>query len=216
VRRQYCVRRRGGCNKNRVSVVNERIMAERPVPAVPTPASLHAASLSYLARYAATEAGLRAVLERRIDRWARSVTGDRDAVAGTVAALKQEARQIAARLAASGLVNDAEYAQSRAAGLLRSGRSRRAVTARLAAKGVSGDLARAALPDDPDAELNAALVLARKRRIGPFRRGDAPDMAGKRREMAMLARAGFPQPVASKALTMTAEEAEARILAFRQ
>lgn len=191
-------------------------MAERPVPAVPTPASLHAAALSYLARYAATEAGLRAVLERRIDRWARSVTGDRDAVAGTVAALKQEARQIAARLAASGLVNDAEYAQSRAAGLLRSGRSRRAVTARLAAKGVSGDLARAALPEDPDAELNAALVLARKRRIGPFRRGDAPDMAGKRREMAMLARAGFPQPVASKALTMTAEEAEARILAFRQ
>lgn len=191
-------------------------MAERPVPAVPTPASLHAAALSYLARFAATEAGLRAVLERRIDRWARSVTGDRDAVAGTVAALKQEARQIAARLAASGLVNDAEYAQSRAAGLLRSGRSRRAVTARLAAKGVSGDLARAALPEDPDAELNAALVLARKRRIGPFRRGDAPDMAGKRREMAMLARAGFPQPVASKALTMTAEEAEARILAFRQ
>ena len=191
-------------------------MAERPIPAVPTPASLHEAALNYLARFAATEAGLRTVLGRRIDRWARTTPEDRDAVATRTESLKQEARQIAARLVASGLVNDAEYAQSRAPGLLRSGRSRRAVTARLAAKGVSGDLARAALPEDPDAELDAALVLARKRRIGPFRRGEAPDLAGKRREMAMLARAGFPQPGAAKALTMGADEAEARILAFRR
>ena len=191
-------------------------MAERPIPAVPTPASLHEAALNYLARFAATEAGLRTVLGRRIDRWARATPEDRDAVATRTESLKQEARQIAARLVASGLVNDAEYAQSRAPGLLRSGRSRRAVTARLAAKGVSGDLARAALPEDPDAELDAALVLARKRRIGPFRRGEAPDLAGKRREMAMLARAGFPQPVAAKALAMGADEAEARILAFRR
>ena len=187
-------------------------MAERSTPSAPTPASLHAAALSYLARFAATEAGLRAVLDRRIDRWARTATDQQEAVAP----LKQEARQIATRLTASGLVNDAEYAQHRAAGLLRAGRSRRAITARLAAKGVSEDLARAALPDDPEAELDAALVLARKRRIGPFRRGDAPDLAGKRRELAVLARAGFPQPVAAKALTMAAEEAEARVLAFRQ
>jgi regulatory protein len=189
-------------------------MVDRPVPAAPTPVSLHEAALSYLARFAATEAGLRAVLNRRIDRWARAAACEDTAT--RAGSLKQEARQIAARLAASGLVNDAEYAQSRATGLLRAGRSRRAVTARLAAKGVGGELVRAALPDDPDAELNAALVLARKRRIGPFRRGDMPDPAGKRRELAMLARAGFPQPVAAKALAMGAEEAEARILAFRQ
>ena len=191
-------------------------MVERPVPPVPSPASLHASALSYLARFAATEAGLRAVLERRIDRWMRATTEDRDGLAARAASLKQEARAIAARMVASGLINDAEYAQFRAAGLLRSGRSRQAITARLAAKGVSADLTRAALPDDPDAELDAALVLARKRRIGPFRRGEVPDVAGKRREMAMLARAGFPQPVASKALAMPVEEAEARILAFRR
>ena len=191
-------------------------MAERPIPAVPTPASLYEAALNYLARFAATEAGLRAVLGRRIDRWASATTDDREAVAGTAASLKQDARAITARLVASGLVNDAAYAQSRAAGLLRSGRSRRAATARLVAKGVDGDLVKAALPDDPDAELDAALVLARKRRIGPFRRGDAPDPAGKRRELAMLARAGFPQPVAARALAMGAEEAEGRIIAFRR
>ena len=189
-------------------------MAERQIPAVPTPASLHEAALNYLARFAATEAGLRAVLNRRIDRWARA-TAEADP-APRVAALKQDARQIAARLVASGLIDDAAFALSRATGLLRAGRSRRAVAAKLVEKGVGGELARAALPDDPDAELNAALVLARKRRIGPFRRGDTPDPAGKRRELAVLARAGFPQPVAARALAMGAEEAEARIFAFRQ
>lgn len=190
-----------------------------PVPSTPTAATLqlHEAALRYLARFAATEAGLRAVLERRIDRWARAVeTGDRDDLAAKVEAFKREAREIAARLVASGLVNDAEYAQSRAAGLMRSGRSSRAVAARLAAKGIGAELARAALPDDPDSELGAALVLARKRRIGPFRRGEAPDLAGRRREMAMLARAGFPQPIAAQALAMELEEAEERIAAFRQ
>lgn len=187
-------------------------MAERPVPTQPTPASLHEAALRYLARYAATEAGLRAVLNRRIDRWARATAADGE----TVASLKQEARQIAARFAASGLVNDAEFAQSRAGGMLRSGRSRRQVSARLAAKGVSGELVQTALPDDPEVELNAALVLARKRRIGPFRPGDPPDLAGRRRELAVLARAGFPQRVAATALGMRLDEAEARIIAFRR
>jgi regulatory protein len=192
------------------------VMSARPIPAVPTHASLHEAALNYLARFAATEAGVRRVLERRIDRWARAATEDADSVAARTASLKQEARAIAARLVAAGLVNDAEYAQSRAAGLLRSGRSRRAVAVRLAAKGVAEDLARAVLPDDPDSDLAAALVLARKRRIGPFRRGDSPDMAGKRRELAILARAGFPQAVAARALALTESEAEARILSFRR
>jgi regulatory protein len=188
-----------------------------PVPATPTAATLHEAALHYLARYAATEAGLRAVLERRIDRWARATaTEDRDGLTTQVGTLKQEARQIAARLVAAGLVDDAVYARTRAAGLMRSGRSRRAIGARLAAKGVTAEVARSAMLDDPDSELDAALVLARKRRIGPFRRGDTPDLAGKRREIAMLARAGFPQPVAARALAMETDEAETRIAAFRR
>ena len=58
---------------------------------------------------------------------------------------------------------------------------------------------------DDESELAAALVLARRRRIGPFRSGDAPDLAGQRRELAVLARAGFPQDVARRALAMAAD-----------
>ncbi len=187
-------------------------MSDLPAPPTPTPASLHEAALNYLARYAATEAGLRTVLNRRIDRWARATR----AASEDVAALKQHARTVAARCVSLGLVNDADYAQSRVSGLLRAGRSRRAVSARLAAKGVAESLVRDALPDDPEAELDAALVLARKRRIGPFRRAEDADPAEKRRELAMLARAGFPQAVAARALGMNTMEAEARILAFRR
>jgi regulatory protein len=187
-------------------------VSDRPTPPTPTPASLHEAALNYLARFAATEAGLRTVLNRRIDRWARATAAEAD----HIATLKQHARAEAARCVSLGLVNDADYALSRVAGLLRAGRSRRAVSARLAAKGVAESLVRDALPDDPDAELDAALVLARKRRIGPFRRTEDPDPLARRRELAMLARAGFPQAVAARALAMNAEEAEARILAFRR
>ena len=190
-------------------------MPDRPPQARPTPLTLREAALRHLARYTATEAGLRAVLDRRIDRWARA-TEDREDLSSSVAALKQDARQIAASLVTSGLIDDGAYAETRASGLLRAGRSRRAVAARLAAKGVGAEVAQAALPDDPEAELAAALVLARKRRLGPFRRGESPDPAGKRRELAVLARAGFPQPVAARALGMAAEEAEDRITAFRR
>ena len=183
----------------------------------PTAATLHEAALNYLARYAATEAGLRAVLNRRIDGWARSTASDdRDDLASRVTTLKQDVRAVAAQLVAMGLVNDTAFAEQHAASLIRSGRSRRAITARLAAKGVDPDIARATIPDDPDTELAAALVLTRKRRIGPFRRCNQPDQAGQRREMAMLARAGFPRQIVQQALAMDGDEAEARIAAFRQ
>jgi len=146
----------------------------------PDAASLHDAALNYLARYAATEVGLRRVLERRVERWARMASGsgaDRDAVATQSAAAKQLVREVVSRLVAAAAVNDVTFAQSRSRSLVRAGRSRRAVVAHLAAKGVDSEAARAALPEDAESELAAALVLARRRRIGPFRQGPEVDPA---------------------------------------
>ena len=158
------------------------------------------------------------MLERRVDRWARMTAGtvDRDALAAQVEQGKRVAREVAARLAAAGAVNDAIFAESRARSLARSGRSRQAVTAHLIAKGVDAAAARAALSADEENELAAALVLARRKRIGPFRLGEPPDQAARQRELAVLARAGFPQPLARKALAMQADEAEARINELRR
>jgi regulatory protein len=187
-------------------------MAKDPESPPPDAGSLYQAALSYLARYAATEAGLRRVLERRIDAWARSVT-DRDLVADHVRAARQAARDVVARLAASGAVSDAAFAESRARSLVNAGRSRRAIAARLAAKGVDSDLAQAVLPEDADNELASAFVLARKRRIGPFRTKDDAD---RQREFGILARAGFPRAVAERALDADPVEAEEAIRRLRQ
>ncbi len=175
---------------------------------------MHEAALTYLARFAATEAGLTRVLDRRIERWRQSLP-DPEAAAEQVAAARAAARNVVRRLAAAGVLNDTAYAESKARGLLRAGVSRRAAAARLMAKGVATAQARAALPDDPDVELGAALVLTRKRRIGPFRTTQA-DAPARQRELAMLARAGFSRDTALRALSMDIEEAETRITDLRR
>jgi len=194
------------------------MVASRFAGPAPGAAELHDAALDYLGRYAATEVGLRRMLERRVDRWARraTATADTEGVTRAAAAARSIAREVVARLVAAGAVNDAAYAESRARSLIRSGRSRRATAAQLGAKGVDPAIARAALPDDDASELAAALVLARKRRIGPFRTGAPPDDAGRRRELGMLARAGFPQSVARRALAMDLGQAEALVNLLRR
>ena len=167
--------------------------------------------MRYLARYAATEAGLLRVLERRVSRWAYAATAEPEHAAQA----KQAARAVVARLVAAGAIDDAAFAAIRARTLTRAGRSRRAVLAHLTAKGVPGALTDA-VPEDPEAEFDAALAYARRRRMGPFRPAtDAPpDLRMK--ELARLARAGFPQDIASRALDMDPHDAEARLLASRQ
>jgi regulatory protein len=184
----------------------------------PDAARLREAALAHLARFAATEAGLRHVLERRIDRWARAAEAEgqpRDAIAPAAAAARAAAAEIARALVAAGAVDDAGFAESRARRLARAGRSRRAIGAHLAAKGIDAVTAEAALPDDPEAELDAALAQCRRRRIGPFARGPE-DAAARLKGLAALARGGFPRAIAERALDMDAEEAEARLLARRQ
>lgn len=185
----------------------------------PDAATLHDAALTYLARYAATEASLRRMLGRRVDRWKHQAErGGLDPEVGAAEAAKARdaVRDVVARLVAAGAVNDASYAESRARSLVRAGRSRRAVAAYLASKGVHPDTVATAMPASEASELAAALVLARKRRIGPFRTGAMPEEAGRRRELGMLARAGFPQSVARQALAMEWDQAEALVNELRR
>ncbi len=195
-----------------------RRRAPGPPGPAPTRARLHDAALAHLARFAATEAGLVRVLDRRIDRWARAagIEGalDADAIAAAQQASRQAAREVVRALVQSGVVDDASFAGARARRLPRAGRSRLAVSAHLAAKGVPQALAQAALPD-PESELAAALAYARRRRLGPFRIGAADDDA-RRRELGALARAGFPQPVAQQALRMDLKDAEALVTRLKQ
>lgn len=192
----------------------------RPAPASPPPdaRALHEAALAYLARFAATRAGLRRVLERRVARWARAADAEHGAEYAAEGARNAGAAidSVVARLAEAGAVDDAAFAAARARRLTRAGKSRIAAAAHLAAKGVDAATAAAALGTDPEAELTAALTLAARRRIGPFRMGAPPDAAGRLRELGVLARAGFPRDIAERALQFDPAAAKALVEALRR
>ena len=184
--------------------------ARRPVPTAET---LSAAALRYLARFAATEAGLLRLLDRHIARWSAEQE-DQEFATQQVQASRAAARDVVARLAASGAVSDSTFAEARARSLARAGRSRRAIVSHLAQRGVSQLLVAAVSPGDSSSELAAALIHARRRRVGPFGAGETTPEAA-RRTLASFARAGFSQDVARTALGLTRDEAETRIADFR-
>ena len=190
--------------------------APRPAGHPPSAARLAEAAAAHLARFAATEAGLKRVLARRIDRWARAAEAEgQPDVAYRAVEAKSAIAEVAQRLVAGGAVDDAAFAESRARRLLRTGRSRRATLAHLREKGVDATTAAAALPEGEAVEITAALAFCRRRRIGPFGPPEPPPEA-RLKALAALARAGFGRDVAGRALRMAPEEAEVRLIAARQ
>jgi regulatory protein len=197
--------------------------APRPAGPAPTEAALREAALAHLARFAATEVGLKRVLQRKVDRWARRAEGEGtppEVVAPQAAAARAAAAVVAKAMVTAGAVDDAAFAASRARRLARGGRSRRAIAAHLGAKGVAQETAAAVLPG-AETELDAALAQCRRRRIGPFAREAPPEdplatRAARMKALAALARAGFGREVAEAALGMDPAEAEERLIALRQ
>ncbi len=164
-------------------------------PKKATPEYLEKAALHYLERYASSAENLRRVLLRKVQRSARAHGTDPDEGAAAVEAVVR-------RYLDSGLLDDRAYAEGRAVSLHRAGHSLPAIRLRLAQKGVDPDTAEAALArlreEAADPELAAALRYARKRRLGPYRRGARPD--NRERDLAALARKGFAPEVARRVI----------------
>jgi regulatory protein len=188
----------------------------QPAPGPPPDAGrLYEAALNHLARYAATETGLRRVLMRRIDRWAR-LQADPEAAVPLIEAARNAIGDVIARLVKAGALSDPDFAATKAKTLTRAGLSTRSVQARLIAKGIAPELAREASASDADTELAAALVLVRKRRIGPYRVTEDPDAATRLKELGLLARAGFSRDIAEQALNASRDDADSRISDLRR
>ncbi|MBV8548356.1 MAG: RecX family transcriptional regulator [Alphaproteobacteria bacterium] len=184
----------------------------RPAPL--TEEKLKQAALDYLARYAASESTLRKTLERRI---LRQSMLDKDFAANTT--LQQQLRQVIDSVITAhkraGNLNDAAFAETKIAGMRRSGTSKRRIEQKLAHKGVAKQTVAKALQgfdsdqmgDTGDAELQAARTFARKKRLGSFRtqtQNDEGDKEERRqreaKDIAALARAGFSYDTAKRAL----------------
>lgn len=169
-------------------------MSERPRRKPVTPAYLDRAAVHYLDRYASSADNLARILTRKVRRRLEPGEPVSDEVAGWIAAT-------VARAIRSGLVDDASYAATRVASLMRRGSSTRAIRAKLAAKGVPGEAAATAIRDGEPDDLALARRFAERRRLGPWRR--IPDPALRDRDLAALCRAGFPYRIAAAALDGT-------------
>jgi regulatory protein len=161
----------------------------KPPPPV-TPAYLERAALHYLERYSASVAMLRQTLKRRVDKRCRLRGEDAGAFAEAIEAT-------VARAVGAGLVDDARFTAGRLAALRRRGASARALSAKLAAKGVSREQVASAMENEREAadegvdlEEEAARAYARRRRLGPWRRPGTRE-AHRDRDLAAMARAGF-------------------------
>ncbi|SNB70534.1 regulatory protein [Arboricoccus pini] len=165
----------------------------------PSEETLQAHAVRYLGRYAASRAHLLAILRRRAEKRSRleGFELDRDL-------LDQRAERVLARLTELGLLDDAAYAAARARSLARRGRSPGHIALALRQRGLgraeieSGLASLAAEDEDP--ALSSARVLARRKRLGPYR-PEAERAAWHARDLARLMRAGFDYGTARLALS---------------
>ncbi|QQR69391.1 MAG: RecX family transcriptional regulator [Alphaproteobacteria bacterium] len=175
-----------------------------------TPERLRASALAYLARYSSSQEGLRRVLSRRVQR-AQRLGGEVDAAQASA-----WIEAIIGDVVRLGYVDDATFARGRIRALRARGRSRSMIEMDLTSvKGLAPDMVRDMLEtmeheegqDANQAEEMAARALIRRRRLGPFRPPDQRH-AYLRRDLATLARAGFPLSLARHVLDLSPEDVE--------
>lgn len=155
-------------------------------------ARLEKAAFDYLGRYMASTETLRRVLERRVLKATRNGPVDQDEAQTMIDKIIVKCQRL-------GLVDDRRFAETRAASLARRGDSPRAILAKLAQKGIDGEIARLALAklraeSETDLTLTSAVRLAERRRLGPYRLRDREHHRD--RDLAALARAGYGLAVA--------------------
>lgn len=168
---------------------------------------LRRSGYAYLNRYAASTAHFSSVMTRKLDRWAGEGLFDRETT--DVARLVAD---LVAEFAEFGLIDDAAFAEGRAASMRRKGGSRLKIVYGLRAKGIDAAMAGAAIAASDVDETQAALNLCRRRRIGPWRRDGVPvDRDARNREIALLVRQGFAYALARSVIGMERQAAEDRL-----
>lgn len=183
---------------------------EKKPPKKITEKYLHNAGLAYLQRFPAATAHFRRVMIRKID---RSCTYHKEQGRDDCIALLDAAVENFTRL---GLLNDDGYVRGMVISLRRRGASKQAVLAKLQQKGLRQEAILQALAEaDDEQDVNpeeiAALTLARRKRLGPFRK----DAADYNREMAAFARAGFSFELSKRILDLPLDEAIETLAAAR-
>ncbi|MCJ2178804.1 regulatory protein RecX [Novosphingobium album (ex Hu et al. 2023)] len=141
-------------------------------------------ALAYVARFATTQARLHGYLQRKIRE--RGWDGEG----------QPPVEALVSRYAELGYVDDAAWARMKAGSLLRRGYGVRRVGEALGQAGIEEGLRAETRPGERD-QRRAALVLARRRRFGPFAI-ESPDRAAREKQLAAMLRAGHSLDIARR------------------
>lgn len=149
-------------------------------------------ALSYVARYATSQAKLTHYLQRKINErgWE---TDDRPPIS-----------QIVAQMVDMGFVDDEAFATSRKDSLIRRGYGETRIRSALHQAGIDSETTNKIVDIEEDRALEIALAYARKRRLGPYFLG-APDQKSRQKQLASLLRAGHNLTIALQILDLDAE-----------
>ncbi|MGJ3260189.1 MAG: regulatory protein RecX [Rhodospirillales bacterium] len=154
----------------------------------------------YLGRFATSRAHLRRLMMQKVKRSADHHGTD-------PAEGEKFVDDIIAKFERYGFIDDRVYAEMRARSLHAKGTPVRGIRFKLMQKGLDDDHIEAALEAlteeerSADLDLAAALTLARRRRLGPYRSDDKDERAERReKDMATLARAGFSYDIVCQVL----------------
>lgn len=148
-------------------------------------ARLNDLALAYVARFAVSAAKLETYLKRKL--------GER----GWGEDTEPPVNEIVERFVRAGYLDDAAYARMKAGSLRRQGYGEHRVAQALDAAGVTPDQRGEARAGE-GAQRRAALVYARRRRLGPF--GPPQDRPGREKQLAALLRAGHRTDLARAVL----------------
>ncbi len=157
--------------------------------------SLMNSALFYLGRYVPSVKQLERVLVRKCQRVIREKGGDLEAARALVT-------KVLERLTRAGYLDDARLAEALAGSLRRGGRSSRVIAQKLTQKGLDRSLAASHAKSTAEEEETAAWVLAKKKRLGPYSRAPV-DRATRTKQLAALARAGYPFALARRIVDAT-------------
>jgi regulatory protein len=160
---------------------------------------LQNAAAFYLERYPTTAEGLRRVLNRRV-RKAEMLE------APVIDNVKQVIEAIVTKFVDAGAIDDKAFAQTKARSLHRRGTSGKLTRQKLRMAGVDSDTLDKAMAgldeelhtDPRQREWKAAVALARRRKLGPFRQKERKERRA--RDLAAMARGGFDYQLARKVI----------------
>jgi regulatory protein len=178
---------------------------EKKSPKKITEKYLYNSGLAYLQRFPSSTPHFKRIMGRKID---RSCNYHKDQDRETC---NQFLDATIATFVRQGLLNDEAYLQGMVNSLRRRGQSTQAILSKLGQKGMTQETvlkAVRAYDDDhglANPDLSAAVMLMRRKRLGPFRKAQEFE---KTKELAALARAGFGFDIAQKALSLEHSEAE--------